>query len=78
MHAPGILLIILQYLPTNRSPKEDKTATNPKYTAYISLAKREFDTACTDSPESLVIDFFVLQAGETQTILSNDRWLRYT
>lgn len=57
----GVLSILLQYLPTNRSPKEDKSATKPKYTAYIFLAIREFDTACTDSPESLVIVFFFYQ-----------------
>lgn len=42
--------------------------------AYLLLL-RELDTACTDSPESLVI-FFFLPAYET--VLSNDRWLRYT
>lgn len=59
--------IIPQYLPTNCIPKEDKTATNPKYTAYIFLAIREFDAACTDSPESLVIVFFPASVRDTDS-----------
>ena len=68
----GILSIILKHSPTKRSPKEDNTATNPKYTAYISLAIRELDTACTDCLESLDIFFSCKHERHRQSLATTD------